>query len=90
MRDSLPPKIWENEAAVVNLSDSAGEGTHWVAYKKKGRVVNYFDSYGSLPPPLELLRYFCADSDKIFYNDERYQDVNAWNCGHLCLAFLLS
>lgn len=74
----------------MNLSNSSGRGTHWVAYKKKGPDTNYFDSYGSLPPPAELLRYVCGEGRKIFFNDRRYQDLNSWNCGHLCLAFLLS
>ena len=58
MRDSLPvgkPHI--NETAVINLDSSTGVGTHWVCYKKRGAKVDYFDSFGDLRPPLELVRY---------------------------------
>lgn len=90
MRDALPRTIRNKESAVVNLDVTSGKGTHWTAYKKNGRIVKYFDSYGKLPPPLELQRYFCGRGRVIYYNDSRYQNVNDWNCGHLCLAFLLS
>lgn len=87
MRDDLPksgPKT--NESGVLNLEDKTGRGTHWVAYKKRGNVVEYFDSFGNLKPPLEVVRYFknCI----INYNHDRYQQFNTQNCGHLCLKFL--
>lgn len=86
MRDSLPklPKI--NECAIVNLDSSDNLGTHWVAYVKKGINVNYFDAFGNLRPPLELLKYF--DGCKILYNRRRYQDWETPYCGHYCLLFL--
>lgn len=90
MKDRLPQRIKNNESGIVNLDKSSGSGTHWVAYKKRGKVIKYFDSYGNLRPPLELLRYFCAKGRRIHYNEIRYQGLNEWNCGHLCLAFLLS
>ena len=56
MRDSLPSKIKKDECGVVNFDASSGDGTHWVAYWKKGPVRIYFDSYG-LDPPTEILHY---------------------------------
>ena len=90
MRDALPKRVRANESGVVNLDDSKGPGTHWVAYKKRGRTVNYFDSYGNLRPPLEVESYLCSSSPKtrIIYNSKRYQKPSAWNCGHLALEFL--
>ena len=36
MRNTLPPnRPLYNESAIINLDDSRGPGTHWVAYKKK-------------------------------------------------------
>ncbi len=90
MKDRLPKRIKTNESAIVNLDKNRGSGTHWVAYKKRGKIITYFDSFGNLRPPRELLRYFCAKDRIIYYNNKRYQDLNEWNCGHLCLAFLLS
>ena len=87
MRDSLPkngPKL--NENAIVNLDDFTGQGTHWVAYTKKGNRVSYFDSFGNLRPPLDLMKYLNVDA--VQYNHTNYQDYDTFNCGHLCLKFL--
>jgi hypothetical protein len=92
MRNDLPSKILENESGIVNLDDKRGPGTHWTAYVKRGINVTYFDSIGRLKPPLEVIKYFRSDGSKnnITYNFERYQDLNSYNCGHLCLQFLYS
>lgn len=58
MRNQLPKKPYYNEDGIVNLDDCTGPGTHWVAYKKRGCKVNYFDSFGNLRPPIEVLNYF--------------------------------
>lgn len=92
MRDNLPRKIWGTESGIVNLDEQTGPGTHWTAYLKRGRGVLYFDSFGNLKPPLELIKYFGSDGSRniITYNFDRYQRPNAHNCGHLCLQFLYS
>lgn len=87
MRNSLPstgPKF--NEAAILNLDDTTGPGTHWTAYRKNGTNVTYFDSYGSLKPPKELINYLRVDNIK--YNPKNYQNFDTFICGHLCLKFL--
>lgn len=87
MRDSLPSTPPRRcESAIINLDSVEGAGTHWVAYKKIDNSVLYFDSFGSLKPPIELVRYF--DKYKIKYNPDAYQTYNTINCGHLCLEFL--
>jgi len=88
MRNDLPktgPR--RNESAIINLDDSQGPGTHWCAYRKKGDHVTYFDSFGNLRPPSELIDYLGAGV-LIHYNYEPYQSFNSYNCGHLCLRFL--
>ena len=87
MKNKLPstgPQY--QECAIVNLDDDTGPGTHWVAYKKRGSNVIYFDSFGDLQPPLELFEYLNVDNIK--YNHEKYQSYDTFNCGHLCLKFL--
>lgn len=87
MRNSLPfdgPKF--KEAVVLNLDDKTGPGTHWVAYRKNGNDVVYFDSFGNLKPPKELIDYLKVN--KIKYNYENYQSFDTFTCGHLCLEFL--
>lgn len=87
MKDNLPKKIWLNETGIVNLDHSNGPGTHWVCYKKLRNTVYYFDSFGNLPPPLEMLRYF-SEVKNVVYNYDRLQSYNTSVCGHLCLEFL--
>lgn len=93
MRDNLPkfgPN--NNECAIVNLDSIYGAGTHWVAYSKFSSTVSYFDSFGDLPPPIELIEYFHKGTKlvpKIIYNYDRQQNFNTVWCGHLCLKFLL-
>ncbi|ORP56308.1 hypothetical protein [Vibrio cholerae] len=87
MRNDLPKKIWKNETAIVNLDDVNGIGTHWVCYKKIMDSVFYFDSFGNLPPPIELKTYF-GKSPRIYFNYDRKQKEDTSVCGHLCLEFL--
>ena len=90
MRDSLPRSPWENESAIVNLDDATGPGTHWVCYKKRGDGVTYFDGFGNLRPPVELIRYFGSYVNDVRYNYARKQPPDTVICGHLCLDFLTS
>lgn len=86
MRDTLPKSPNHTECGVVNLDRNVGSGTHWVAYKKRGNKVVYFDSFGNLKPPKEFIRY--TKNCKIYFNYDQYQDFGSFNCGHLALSFL--
>lgn len=85
MRDNLPKKPFKKESGIVNLDASSGPGSHWVAYIKNDNIVIYFDSFGNLKPPLEIIDYL---GKNIEYNYTKYQNYNTINCGHLCLKFL--
>lgn len=90
MRNALPrsgPKT--KECAIVNLDDADGPGTHWIAYIKCDKNISYFDSFGDLLPPKELVQYF-GRGTRIKYNYQREQDFNTFECGHLCLRFLIN
>lgn len=86
MRDQLPKKPRTNECGIVNLDNSNNSGTHWVAYAKRNDYCEYFDSFGDLKPPLEILRYL--QRNKIYYNYNRLQNFNSVKCGHFCINFL--
>lgn len=86
MRDKLPLKSKPIECGIVNLDDYKGAGTHWVAYVINNNNCEYFDSYGDLKPPKELVKYF--GKRNIYYNYNKYQSYGSVNCGHLCLQFL--
>lgn len=86
MKDNLPLHPYKNECGILNLDLTSGPGTHWTAYFKKGsKNILYFDSFGDLQPPKELVRYLGGN---IKYNKETYQTYNTYICGHLCLIFL--
>lgn len=87
MRDELPEFPLQLECGVINLDSSTNAGTHWVAYGKINDYVEYFDSYGNLKPPQEFVKYM---GEKIHYNYDNLQGNNLYNCGHLCLKFLVS
>ena len=84
LRDTLPKKPRKKECGILNLDDTSGGGTHWVARYKNGNEKFYFDSYG-LQPPNELINYL---KSKIFYNTEQIQRADQVFCGHLCLYVL--
>lgn len=87
MRDQLPRKPWKTECGIINLDISSGPGTHWVAYKKNGNIIEYFDSFGNLQPPREVINYL---GDNVTYNYTPHQNFDTVICGHLCLEFLNS
>lgn len=57
MRDKLPSNPCNVERIIINLDSNFGRGTHWVAIKKNNNHAFYFDSYGDLPPPPEIVKY---------------------------------
>ena len=87
MLDALPTKPLEYECGIVNLDKSSGPGTHWVAYKKNKDCIQYFDSFGNLQPPKEIVKYL---GKNLMYNFTRYQQFGTVNCGHLALKFLVT
>lgn len=87
MRDSLPNKPLRQECGIVNLDTTNGPGTHWVAYYKNYNYKEYFDSFGNLQPPLEIINYL---KPPIEYNYKQKQKFNTYNCGHLCIQFLFN
>lgn len=86
MRDTLPDKPRIHECGIVNLDRNTGSGTHWVAYRKIREKIIYYDSFGNLPPPRELLHYF--KNYELYYNFSSFQSYNTTYCGQLCIQFL--
>lgn len=86
MRDRLPRRPKPIECGIINLDTHNNNGTHWVAFAKINDYCEYFDSFGNLRPPKELVKYLNATN--LQYNYTRFQNFNTVNCGHLCLEFL--
>ncbi|CAH1999199.1 unnamed protein product [Acanthoscelides obtectus] len=80
----------KNESVIINLDNKSGDGSHWVSDIKRGMVVWYYDSFGNLRLPKELIKYLTNKSKKIklLYNYNRQQQFNTFWCGDLCLRFL--
>lgn len=76
-----------HECWILNHGSSQTDGTHWTALAKNYDVAFYFDSFGKLPPPLEVIEYL-GDGVHLYYNVKRYQEYGTTICGHLCMRFL--
>jgi len=85
---TLPREVRRNESGIVNLDNAEGPGIHWVAYTKRGNRAIYFDSFGNLRSPKELVRYLENNMTHIEYNRTPYQRYDQSNCDQLCLQFL--
>lgn len=89
-KDQLCPLLKKTkrvESFILNLDNSSGPGSHWGSvFKKDHNEAYYYDSYGNLGPPRELVTYLTKC--EIFYNRERDQEDNTFVCGQLCLCFL--
>jgi hypothetical protein len=88
LRDTLPKKPEKKECGILNLDNSSGSGTHWVAWYKNGDVKYYFDSYG-VQPPTEIVIYLKSSvKSPLLCNTEQIQPRGEVFCGHLCLYVL--
>lgn len=88
MRDKLlRKKKRKRECWILNHGSSNTDGTHWTALAKINNTAFYFDSFGKLPPPFEVIEYLGSDIH-LFYNSKKYQKYGTVICGHLCLRFL--
>jgi hypothetical protein len=89
MKDALPKSIKCNESGIINLENSDSGGSHWVAYFNDPNcvVVEYFDSYGIVPPPL-IESYLKTSKKTLVYNSIKYQHRMSILCGWFCLLFI--
>lgn len=82
--DALPGKLMKKECGILNLDDSDGTGTHWVAWHKNCKQKYFFNSYG-IRPQLQLIKYL---KSPILCNTEQVQQRDQVFCRHLCLFIL--
>lgn len=90
MRDTLlkKKKPKARECWIINHGSSHTDGSHWTALAKNYNTAFYFDSFGKLPPPLEIIEYLNKTGVQLYYNTKKYQNYGSVICGHLCLKFL--
>ena len=88
-RDEISTKVKSipGQCFIINLDDTEGPGTHWVAVKITAYFVNYLDSFG-LQPPQEYVN-LCYTFNKLYkYESKQFQDLSSVLCGYYCLYFL--
>lgn len=73
---------------VVNTDCAGSPGTHWTAlYVDSANHIEYYDSFGAWPPPLEISEYL----DKFKFvklNQLKLQSDRAASCGRHVIYFL--
>ena len=90
-KDILPSSPNKNESLIVNLEDYLdGSGTHWTAIYNapNSRDIEYFDSFGILPPD-DVKRYMRKANKGILYNSSTIQDISSIMCGYYCVYFII-
>eukprot|EP00732_Lithocolla_globosa_P003724 Lithocolla_globosa_v1_NODE_3101_length_1766_cov_23.507890.p2 type:complete len:147 gc:universal NODE_3101_length_1766_cov_23.507890:1678-1238(-) len=77
------PKLKNNEFVIINLDDSDGKGSHWVAgYRRNGSY--YFDPFGIEPDD----RTIRALGRPVQYNTSQLQDIKSQRCGWYVMKWL--
>ena len=85
VKKHLSKKYSKLKGVVMNLDPSWLEGSHWVGIMIKPSVtykritIEYFDSYGRVPPILTNEKY------KIVHNTQRFQKYYTTTCGQFCI-----
>ncbi|DAC81526.1 TPA_asm: adenain [Capsaspora MELD virus 2] len=81
-KDRLPAKIAAKNY-VVNMDNSSGGGTHWVAVCNVGENCFYFDPFGVDPPPA-ILEFMKSGTKQCMGNTVQIQDIKSNACGYFC------
>ena len=89
--DTVPTmgeQLTEPACYVINLDDSSGPGTHWVAayVHPDDGGSEYFDSYGEPCTSRRICRLVGTDS---VFNPLRLQSYFTTTCGQHCLFYIL-
>jgi len=84
MHTILPRGVCRNESGIMNPDNAEGSGIHCMAYAKRRNRAIYFDSFGSLRLPKELVQYLENNVTHIEYNCTPHQRYDQSNCDQLC------
>ena len=80
------PILKNNQSTIINLQDSNLPASHWVSYKKIGKKIFYFDSYG-----LAFINDIVKNQypkHKFICNIYRVQSTDSNQCGRFCILFV--
>ena len=76
----------KNGAYVINLNEYHDIGTHWVLLYVNNKIVTYFDSFGVVHIPKEIMKFIVRK--KIIINIYRIQAYDSIMCGYFCNGFI--
>ena len=76
----------KNGAYVINLNEYHDIGTHWVVLYVNNKIVTYFDSFGVVHIPKEIMKFIVRK--KIIINIYRIQAYDSIMCGYFCNGFI--
>lgn len=86
MKDELPnKKVLGNY--VVNFENHNQDGSHWVAMKLTEDACYFGDSYGTTPPE-KIYKFLKKYYNKIYFNNQIYQDYDSVLCGYFSIGIL--
>lgn len=97
--DGLPSVLPTNAFFIVNYQKTSEPGDHWVAFRKNGTHVDWFDSYGLKPDADDLVlhdktrfrSYLRSHGVKtIKSNNWDLQQLQSEVCGHYACWFGLA
>jgi hypothetical protein len=74
-----------NGGYIINLMDSGGGGSHWVALWIQDNNAVYFDSFGKIYP-YDVKKFI--KNKKFYYNTDQIQHLQQESCGYFCIFFL--
>jgi hypothetical protein len=86
MKDELPnKKVLGNY--IVNFENHNQDGSHWVAMKLTNDTCYFGDSYGTTPPEI-IYKFLKKYYDKIYFNNQIFQDYDSVLCGYYSIGIL--
>ena len=74
-----------NGGYIINLMDSGGGGSHWVALWIHQNNAIYFDSFGEIYP-YDVKKF--VKNKNFYYNTDQIQHLTQDSCGYFCIFFL--
>ena len=85
LRDNLPNKI-KDGTYVTNLDEYSDIGIHWILLYVKNNDITYFDSFGVVHIPKEIIKLIGRKN--VIVNIFRIQAFDSIMCGYFCIGFI--
>lgn len=84
MDEILDLKVKKKHNLILNLQDTGGSGSHWVAFIVRPKKCLYIDSFGAFPHPT-IVKWCLQNKLQLGYSAYICQDLKSQKCGYYCL-----